>query len=570
MEGGVANHEAQYHPSAAVRPPKQPRDECLHLPQIASAQGMGEKKRATARARAEPGEGPAIVWVESALEVPRRFGKPLERSARDQAFASEVNTTHVCLQRAGVEVATFLDETGATSWATEQVHRVVCVCLQLGSRDILTDPDAVTRMIVRYTSRGLSVIVVQPMSNAPAAHDPKVIRVCKRVCGDTHAPVFFDTQSAMQCIMELVATNFAFVNGRLRRVDGGECDEVSAPSRADSARRSPTRMRPTPPAADPLPPEVDVDAMLGIGIIQPAGSKPDPAALPRAPRFLRPKKVAHGAANRRHAVAAAASDPTRADATEQSCMDSDDPSNYCSRCELLEQQLDLVQADLGSQRAMRLEAQVQSLQEAKDDQEQVLKARIALLEKQAISGSRLQEVRLLEQQIVQRREAAEAQQKQIVDAAKAEKAKALRQQKFKMARYLTELSEQKAIVEDLKGQVAKLTADIAGNKKQRNDVPSNKDEEAVQLAMQLADLEVEKKSAEDRVRTLQAALSVEKSTVAALRSKVPPVSGPGPAARGSKEYIEAIEGVIQTARRVDTSLRAHLLSLLLSALVAVC
>jgi hypothetical protein len=568
------NHEAQYHPSTRVRPPRESRDEGVHLPQIASAQGAGEKKRAAARARGRPGEGPAIAWVESALEDSRRFGKPLEKPATDQVFASEVRTMHAGLQRAGVEVATFLDETGATNWATAQSHRVVCACLQLDSRDVLKDPDAVVRMIARYTSRGLSVLVVQPTPPVPTAKDAKCVRVGKRICGDTHVPLCLDTRSTMQCVMELVAKGYAFVDGRLQRVAAAapKQEEVSAPSpvnsgRGSEARRSPTRLRPTPPPADPLPPSKagGAAAGLGIGIIQPLEPEPEVAPVPRAGRFLRPKKKAA----RQHAAAAAAQEDAEAQqfdfdpkyglaepSGDYAAGDAggyggglDLDSSYCSRCELLEQKLDLVQADPGSQRAVRMEAEMQALQQSKDDQEQVLKARIATLEKQAVTGSRKQEIGVLEQQIAQAKTLAEAKETQLVEAAKADKAKALRQQKFKMARYLTELAEHKTLVEDLKAEIAALKQKISKQKKQGNVAVMNKDEEAVNLAMQLADAEEAKGQAEGKLAGLQAALVVEKGTVAALRTKVPAAFESRKAAGvavdmfSADEYIEAVEGM---------------------------
>ena len=551
MEGDVANYEAQYHPSAPVRPP---RDEMVHLPQIASARGTGAKKRAAALARARPGERPAVAWVESALEESPRFGKHLDKPATDQVFESEVSTMHLGLQRAGVEVASFFEETGAVNWAAEQAHRVVCVCLQLGSRQVLTDPDGVARMIARYVARGLTVVVVQPTSPVPTAKDSKSVRVCKRICGDTQVPLFLDTPSAMQGIMKLVAKSYAFVNGRLQRAAvEDDLDEVSAPSRVGSDRRSPTQPR---HVADPLPPQADADAVLAIGIIQPHAPEPEQVVVPRAPRFMRPKKVASGAANRRHAaVAASALDDGRQldlDPTQPGASELYIDGGYCSRCELLEQKLDLVQADPGSQRALQLESQLESLQQEKDDQEQVLQARIVALEKQAATGSRKQEIGLLEEQIRKTREATEAKEEQIVQAAKAEKAKALRQQKFKMARYLTELAETKALVDDLRGQIAKLTTEIATQKKKGNAAVLNKDEEAVSLAMQLADLEVAKEDAEGRVKGLEASLVVEKKTVSMLWTKIPPVFSSSSSSYTPQEYIEAIEGTISSIYRHQT------------------
>ena len=556
MDAGFANYEAQYHPSAPL--PPRPRDDVPHLPRIASARTVGEKKRAAARARARPGEGPAVVWVDSALPPPR-FGKPLEKPAVDQVFAAEASTMHISLQRAGVEVASFLDETAAASWAAEQAHRVVCACLQLGSRDMLIDSDAVARMIIRYTSRGLAVVVVQPTSPVPTAKDAQCVRVCKRVCNDSRVPLFLDTASAMRGIMERVAKSYAFVNGRLQRVAvEDEQDEVSAPSRVDSQSRPAESDRETerqrdreaqrervrrPLAPDPLPPQADVDDMLGIGIIEAQGFEPEPAALPRAPRFMRPRDLANAAANRRHAAAAAADldGETQLDLALRGARKTHMAGESCARCELLKEQLDLVQAG-GSQNAARLEAQLQSLQEAKDDQEQVLGSRIVALEKQAVTGSRKQEVALLEQQLVQVREAAEAKEKQIIDAAKAEKAQAIRLQKFKMARYLTELSDHKTLVESLKEQIASLNVQLGKQKTEGNAAVRNKDEEAISLAMQLADLEVEKGEAEERVTGLEAALAVEKNTIAALRTRFPPAVASSSAAVSPEEYIEAVEG----------------------------
>ena len=461
MDAGFANYEAQYHPSAPL--PPRPRDDVPHLPRIASARAVGEKKRAAARARGRPGEGPAVVWVESALPPPR-FGKPLDKPAVDQVFAAEASTMHTSLQRAGVEVASFLDETAAASWAAEQAHRVVCACLQLGSRDVLTDSDAVARMIVRYTSRGLSVVVVQPTSPVPTAQDAQCVRVCKRVCIDTRVPLFLDAASAMQGIMQRVAKSYAFVNGRLQRVAAeDEQDEVSAPSRVDSQSRPAERDREThrrsdtatqresarrPLASNPLPRQADVDDMLGIGIIESQASEPVPAALPRAPRFMRPKDLADAAANRRHAAAAAADldEETQPSLAPRGARNPHMAGvSSCARCELFKEKLDLS------------EAQLQSLQEAKDDQEQVLEARIVALEKQAVTGSRKQEIALLEQQLSQircaalhthssplnyaykhekslcNREAAEAKEKAILDAAKAEKAQVRLTSTFSLA-----------------------------------------------------------------------------------------------------------------------------------------
>ena len=77
----------------------------------------------------------------------------------------------------------------------------------------------------------------------------------------------------------------------------------------------------------------------------------------------------------------------------------------------------------------------------------------------------------------------------------------------------------------------------------------NKDEEAVNLAMQLADAEEAKGQAEGKLAGLQAALVVEKGTVAALRTKVPAAFESRKAAGvavdmfSADEYIEAVEGM---------------------------
>ena len=108
-------------------------------------------------------------------------------------------------------------------------------------------------------------------------------------------------------------------------------------------------------------------------------------------------------------------------------------------------------------------------------------------------------------------------------------------------------SIQKALVENLKEQIATLTTEIAAQKKQGNDAVLNKDEEAVNLAMQLADVEVEKDEAEGRMRALEAALVVEKKTVAALRTKIPPSFASSAASYSPEEYIDAVEGTIAPA-----------------------
>ena len=293
------NDEAQYAPETHVRPPREQREK-IQLPTIGARAGS-EKKRAAAaaRARAQPGEGPAVVWVETGLEEMRRFGKPLEKSPTDQVFATEVGTMHAGLQRAGVEVATFIEETGATSWATAQQHRVVCVCLQLASRDLLKDPDGLVRMLGRYTGRGIGVCVIQPTPPVPTAKDAKCVRVGKRICGENEVPLCLDTRSAMQCVMELVAKQYAFVDGRLQRAAAQpKQEEVSAPSPVGSApsrRASPTRFRPTPPPADPQRNRVDPGPSLGIGIISDLEPEPEVAAI-RRPRFMRPRPVQGGAA----------------------------------------------------------------------------------------------------------------------------------------------------------------------------------------------------------------------------------------------------------------------------------
>ena len=298
-ENMAPNDEAQYAPETHVRPPREQREK-IQLPTIGARAGS-EKKRAAAaaRARAQPGEGPAVVWVETGLEEMRRFGKPLEKSPTDQVFATEVGTMHAGLQRAGVEVATFIEETGATSWATAQQHRVVCVCLQLASRDLLKDPDGLVRMLGRYTGRGIGVCVIQPTPPVPTAKDAKCVRVGKRICGENEVPLCLDTRSAMQCVMELVAKQYAFVDGRLQRAAAQpKQEEVSAPSPVGSApsrRASPTRFRPTPPPADPQRNRVDPGPSLGIGIISDLEPEPEVAAI-RRPRFMRPRPVQGGAA----------------------------------------------------------------------------------------------------------------------------------------------------------------------------------------------------------------------------------------------------------------------------------
>ena len=119
---------------------------------------------------------------------------------------------------------------------------------------------------------------------------------------------------------------------------------------------------------------------------------------------------------------------------------------------------------------------------------------------------------------------------------------AIRLQKFKMARYLTDLSEHKPLVGSLKEQIASLSAQLAEQTTKGSATARNKDEEAVSLAIQLADLEVEKGEAAERVTGLEAALAVEKATIAALRTRIPPAVAPSAAPASPEEHIEAVEG----------------------------
>jgi hypothetical protein len=298
---------------------------------------------------------------------------------------------------------------------------------------------------------------------------------------------------------------------------------VSAPSPATSAasnrRASPTRLRPTPPV-DPQRNRVDPAPSLGIGIISDLEPEPELAAgAPRAPRFMRPRPMQGGAAaNAAHARPQFDFDPQYAlgagdgelggfgdlgGSYDDELGGGDGDGGYCRRCELLDGKLEMMQSEPTEQRAAQLEVQLQSLQLAKDDQEQVLRARVAALEILAVSGSRKQEIGVLEDQIQQNKEQAEAKEKQLVDAAKADKTKALRQQKFKMARYLEELSDTKTMVEDLNKEIAALKSQSAVAKKKKNEgaaAAAKRDEDAVQLAMKLADAEDAKDQALKKIK----------------------------------------------------------------------
>ena len=229
MRHKLPNDDEACAPTAAARRPRDAAPEELRLPQILQAQRQAEPKVSRRAARSQRGgaTGPAVLWVEASLADHRRAGKPLPNDRQAQ-FATDLAAMHAGLQRAGVEVASFIDESGALGWATHNSTRVVCACLQIEPRDAIRNSVGVVDMVQRYTARGVPVLLVQLTSDSPSAAEAEAVRVCKIICNDERIVLCLDSSTAQLATMELVAQSYAFIDGRLQRVSNPALNPADA------------------------------------------------------------------------------------------------------------------------------------------------------------------------------------------------------------------------------------------------------------------------------------------------------------------------------------------------------
>jgi hypothetical protein len=158
-----------------------------------------------ARPRSQASGAPAVLWVDASASLAK-------------SVAAEVSATHAGLQRAGVEIGSFVDEDGALAWGVQNVMRLVCVCVQLESKQLLRTAEQVVELVRKLKGLGASVIGVQITASVPKPREAQALRISEEICQAEGLPLLRDARSSMQKVMELVASSYAFVDGRLQRV----------------------------------------------------------------------------------------------------------------------------------------------------------------------------------------------------------------------------------------------------------------------------------------------------------------------------------------------------------------
>jgi len=544
----MPKHDGEYAPHAPVRAPEQPRPEEVRLPQIVTAQRHAPKP-GRSRKRGQRGDsGPAIVWVEAGLEDHRRTGKPLP-SDRQQSFADQLAAMHAGLQRAGVEVASFIQEIGALNWATANVPRVVCACLQVEPRDVLRNSPGVADMVRRYTAHGVPVLLVMLTADSPSPAEAEAVRLCKIVCNTERIMLCMDCSSSQLAVMELVAQSYAFIDGRLRRIATAANTAATEPKAEEQREAEPAYEsdfhEPHPPE-DPAP----VHSRHKKGVAEPSKRNAF-----KAPRPLKGAMPFVGAAAR---IPAAPQDEVEKDYGPDA-FDTGLGGAPCARCSLLEEKL------LNAQRhsvAGVMEKRMEEMRQVKEDEIQILKARNTELTKSARaaghSGANKQVIEHLEAELQKKREELEAKEKEMASAARKDKSGAVRAEKWKTTKAMVSLEMARQQLTKLKEGKAVQLKRIAALEAEVKSAAGGMDEQLMQVTLQLNDAEVRLGDAEAGLAGTEAALAVEKRTVSSLQSLQSklregeePAAAEGTAAFTPEEYVEAIEdmeeGEVQAA-----------------------
>ena len=160
---------------------------------------------------------PVIVWADHHVG---RNGEPVNPAVLGplgQGRLADVNAAHAGLERAGIHVERFIDETGVDNWTAGNGARVACVCLQLQPREVLRDQEETSRLISHYSKRNFRLLVVQLTASAPSAEEAEAMRVSQIICREHGVPLVLDVRSATQSVMSEVAEGYEFVEGVLQR-----------------------------------------------------------------------------------------------------------------------------------------------------------------------------------------------------------------------------------------------------------------------------------------------------------------------------------------------------------------
>ena len=467
--------------------------------------------------------GPAVVWLD------------LSSASLATGVATEIDATHDGLRRAGVEIAPFADLDSALSWGVHNVLRIVCVCIQLEPKHLLRKSETVVQLLRQFKGLGIPVLAVQ------LAKRTEALRASEQICQSEGVPVLRDAASSMQRVMELVATSYAFVDGRLQRVIGTGTDDDDAVRPTERVATSEPQL---PPGAMPF------DSLVYEGPVYP------PAFVALSKGRATGTVVNDAPAKRGKVPIRLVVDPAQADRVAE-----------CQRCKTLSDRLRAAQCEVDAHR-LRLKhvvlASHRDLEEApvgsaaswdrqrgkqrggrasswlrkgerermenslkdKDAEIEALKAKLHMLAAVAQSKANLSQERdwLAEQMSQQAMSASERETKQL-DEARMDNATLMvqiQQHNYELKTAAQRLEkEQRAtakvrlLVKKQESHIAELQAAAAADA-QRQQSHLKLVEENVDLASRLADAEEKAETLDATALQLREALRVEAATVMKL------------------------------------------------------
>ena len=507
-------------------------------PPQAGRADRAKRSRQLPHGTAATAEREGVQWREQQLETqPAVVWLDLASASLAAGVATEIDATHDGLRRAGVEIALFADLDSALSWGVHNVLRLVCVCIQLEPKHLLRKSETVVQLLRQFKGLGTPVLAIQ------IAKRTEALRASEQICQAEGVPVLRDAASSMHRVMELVATSYAFVDGRLQRIMGTGTDD-------DEVR--PTEHVTTPEPQLP-PGTMPFDSLVYEGPVYP----PAFAALSKG---CATGTVANDApAKRGKPPMRLVVDPAQADRVS---------SSECQRCKMLSDRLraaqyevdahrlrlkhvvlasnrDLAEAPVGSaaswdrqrgkQRGGRSSSwlrkgereRMENSLKDKDAEIEALKAKLQMLADAARSkaNSSHQERDWLAEQMNQHAMSASKRDAKQLDEARMDKATLMaqiQQQNHKLKTAVQRLEKEqrataqvKLLVKKKESHIAELQAASAANA-QRLQSHSNLVEENLDLASRLADAEEKAEIMDATVFQLREALQVEAETVMKL------------------------------------------------------